>query len=133
MITRRQQLRDVFQTGREMRRLVCSYWGDLGRWLDVPFSYFYRHVCLLPYVSDPEQIETVSRPLYLLNEDYKPRDCDDKAVLCASQPSGELNHVFTQLENGLDIDATYREYVNYMGHYPYYPQVTNRENLTGFF
>lgn len=149
MICRRQNLTDVFQTGREMRRLVCSYWGDLGRWLDVPFSYFYRHVCLLPYVSDPEQVETVSRPLYLLDEEYKPRDCDDKAVLCAcwwhghgvpvrfvavsTQPSGELNHVFTQLENGLDIDATYREYVNYMGSYPYYPQVTNRENLTGFF
>lgn len=149
MIIRRQQLRDVFQTGREMKRLTVTYWADLGRWLEVPFIDFYRFVCCLPYREDPEQIETVSRPLFLLDDAYSPRDCDDKAVLCASwwhghgvpvrfvaistQPTGELNHVFTQIEDGTDIDATYKEFSQYMGKYPYYSQVTNRENLTSFF
>lgn len=149
MIEHQQILTDVFQTAREMRRLTSQYWQDLGRWLDVPFYVYYRFVCFLPYRADPEHVETISRPMYTLREDYSPRDCDDKAVLCAcwfkghgvpvrfigvsTQENKELNHVFLQLENGLDIDATYGEFAKYIGFYPYYPQVTHRENLTELF
>lgn len=148
MITRQTPLKDVFQTGAEMRRLACTYWQDLGRWLDVPFMEFFNYVCALPYRPDPPDVETVSRPAYTLREDYSPRDCDDKAVLIAcwcrghgircrfvaisTQPGGEPNHVFTQV-NGVDCDATYSEYHGLLGVYPYYPQITNRVNLTEYF
>lgn len=148
MITRRQKLRDVFQTAAEMRRLTLEYWRDLGPWLDAPFISFFNFVCALPYVEDPPECETVSRPAYTLQEGYRPRDCDDKAVLIASWLHGhglpvrfvgvstlqnrELCHVFTECD-GLDIDATYPEYHGMLGKYPYYPQVTNREKLTNYF
>ena len=149
MIRNRQQLRDVFQTGEEMRRIVCAYWSDLGAWLRVPFIDFFNYVCALPYFDDPEDCETVSRPRYTLNPAYRPRDCDDKSVLLAAwihgnglkcrfvaistQQNGELNHVFVQLEDGTDLDATYPEYHNLLGKYPYNRDVTARENLTELF
>ena len=148
MIARQQPLRDVFQTAREMRRLVLEYWPDLGGWLDVPFISFFNFVCALPYRPDPPEVETVSRPAYTLREGYAPRDCDDKAVLLAcwcrghgvpvrfvaisTQPGGEPNHVFIEAA-GLDCDATYSEYHGMLGVYPYYQQVTNRVNLTNYF
>ena len=51
------ELKDVYQTGREMARLVREYWRDLGSWLNVPFAEFYSHVCKLPYIDDPENVE----------------------------------------------------------------------------
>lgn len=148
-------LKDVFQTAAEMRRLTCLYWSDLGRWLDAPFIDYFNFVCALPYRSDPEQIETVSRPAFTLREDYAPRDCDDKAVLIASwlkghgipvrfvaistSPDKELCHVFDNAKinfNGretCDIDATYNEYHGILGNYPYFPDVTARRYLTEFF
>lgn len=148
MIINRRPLENVFQTAQEMRRLTLQYWGDLGPWLDAPFISFFNFVCALPYREDPPEVETVSRPLYLLDESYEPRDCDDKAVLIASWLHGhglpvrfvgvstlqnkELCHVFSEC-GGLDIDATYPEYHGILGKYPYYQQVTHRENLTNYF
>ena len=148
MIINRRPLENVFQTAQEMRRLTLQYWRDLGAWLDAPFISFFNFVCALPYVEDPPDVETVSRPLYLLDESYEPRDCDDKAILIASWLHGhglpvrfvgvstlrnkELCHVFTECR-GLDIDATYPEYHGILGKYPYYQQVTHRENLTNYF
>ena len=83
MIRTVRHLKDVFQTGREMARLVCNYWTDLGPWLGVSFREYYIHICQLPYIADPEDVETVSRPAFTLRRDYAPRDCDDKAVLMA--------------------------------------------------
>lgn len=141
-------LKNVYQTAREMRRLTENYWSDLGPWLDENFIHYFNYVCALPYVSDPPETETVSRPRYLLCENYTPRDCDDKSVLMAcwaygnglpvrfigisTQRDGEPNHVFCQV-NGVDVDATYPEYHGIIGKYPYYPQITNRVNLTDYF
>ena len=149
MIETKRELIDVFQTGAEMRRIVELYWSDLGRWLDLNFLTYFNFVCALPYRADPNDTETVSRPIYLLKENYSPRDCDDKSVLIASwmhgngimckftaistQPDGEPCHVFTTLENGLDVDATYPEYHGMLGNYPYYKDVTNRVDLTEWF
>lgn len=149
MIARKKILLDVFQTGEEMRRLVCCYWSDLGAWLRVPFIQYFNFVCCLPYAEDPEDCETVSRPRYTLNPAYRPRDCDDKSVLIASwlhgnglpcrfiavstQDTGELNHVFVEASGGLDLDATYPEYRNLLGKYPYNKEVTAREPLTRWF
>ena len=143
------ELHDVFQTGEEMRRLACDYCADLGPWLDVPFIDFYRHVCRLPYIPDPPGREFVSRPAYTLNPDYIPRDCDDKAVLCAAwlhahkipcrfiatstRPDGELHHVFLLAGTGEVVDATYRRHENTPGKYGFLAKVTNAVLLTGWF
>lgn len=132
-----------------MRRLVCRYWLDLGAWLNRPFCEFYTFVCELPYFDDPENIETVSRPAFLLVPEYAPRDCDDKAILCAcwwhghgvkcrfvatsTAPDGTLHHVFIQLENGLLIDATFAENAEILGNYDYFHAVTNFQPLTSYF
>jgi hypothetical protein len=143
------RLEDVYQTGEEMRRLVVQYWRDLGAWSKRPFCEFYKYVCELPYFDDPENVETVSRPGFLLNPLYSPRDCDDKAILCAcwwhgngvkcrfvassTAPDGTLHHVFLQLQNGLLIDATFPENAATLGSYDYFEQITNFEPLTNFF
>lgn len=140
---------DVHQTGAEMRRLTCLYCGDLGEWLAVPFLKFYRHVCDLPYVPDPVDVETVSRPCYTLDVSYGPRDCDDKSVLLASwlhahgeplrfvasstRPDKMLHHVFLQMKNGLFLDGTYAKNRDFVGFYPYFTKITRLEPLTLFF
>lgn len=149
MIESRKELNNVYQTGEEMRRLVCTYWADLGPWLDVPFNVFYRHVCALPYVEDPPGVETVSRPLYLLNPGYSPRDCDDKAILCAcwfhahrvpvrfvatsSRPDGFLHHVLLRAWGCGYIDATFEEFAETLGNYDYFHDVTRLDYLTKWF
>lgn len=141
-------LDSVFSTGAEMRRLVVTYCLDLGPWLAVPFPVFYRHVCRLPYIPDPENVETVSRPAFTLRPDYGPRDCDDKAVLCASwlhahgvpvrfiatstKKDRQLHHVFCQIP-GLLVDATYKKHEKCLGNYDYLPKVTNAVLLTDWF
>lgn len=143
------QLQDVHQTADQMRRITELYYSDLGTWLRVPLFDFYIHVCALPYVSDPVGVETVSRPAYTLQRDYKPRDCDDKSVLLASwcqgnglkkrfvststRPDRRLCHVFVQLENGLLLDSTYPKFKDYIGLYPYFRRVTRFEALTELF
>lgn len=142
-------LNDVFQTAEQMRRLTETYWSDLGGWLDVPFLIFFDFVCALPYISDPIDVETVSRPKFTLDPKYMPRDCDDKAVLIASWWYGHgvpvrfmasstrrnktLHHTFIQLVNGLILDATYPEYTNMLGNYPYFSRLTKLQPLTKFF
>lgn len=149
MIQKTWPLDNVNQTGAKMSSLVCLYWTDLGPWLDRPFIEFYRYVCALPYIPDPPGVETVSRPAYTLNGAYGPRDCDDKAVLCAAwwhghgrpvrfvasstKPDKKLHHVFLQLDNGVFIDATYKKNADYIGKYPYFSKVTKIIPLTTWF
>ena len=150
MILTTGQLKDVYQTGREMRRLVENYWTDLGPWLDVPFIFFYRYVCDLPYIADPPEVEFMSRARLTLNPFFNvARDCDDKAILLAcwwqsrgdgkrfvassTKPNGKLHPVFLQLENGIYIDATYSKNKNYFGFYPYFEKITRIIPLTPFF
>lgn len=148
MIVTKTILHDVHLTGQQMARLVSLYWSDLGAWLDRPFLEYYRFVCSLPYVSDPDNVETVSRPLFTLNPDYRPRDCDHKAVLLAAwwyghgrpvrfvasscKPSKTLGHVFIQVGDGLFFDATYNHYAEMLGNYPYFYRLTKLVPLTGW-
>ena len=149
MIRTIRHLKDVFQTGREMARLVCNYWPDLGPWLGVSFREYYIHVCQLPYIEDPEDVETVSRPAFTLQRDYMPRDCDDKAVLMAcwchghgikcrfvassTRPDKVLHHVFLEAEGLGFVDATFDKYAHTLGNYDYFPEITHLEALTGWF
>ena len=145
-----QKLNNVYQTAEQMRRLVETYYRDLGAWLFVPFIYFYKFVCNLPYIADPKNVEFVSRAGLTLNPAFNiARDCDDKAVLLASwwqghghkkrfvasstKPTGKLHHVFMQLDNGLYCDATYPKNADYLGEYPYFEKVTRLVPLTEFF
>lgn len=148
MIRTVKKLNDVFQTGREMARLVLNYWPDLGPWLGVDFFTYYRHVCKLPYIDDPEEVETVSRPAFTLRREYMPRDCDDKAVLIAcwchgrgvpcrfvassTRPDGVLHHVFLEVWGLGFVDATYSYYSRNVGNYDYFPYITHFEPLTGW-
>jgi len=118
-------LKSVFQTGAEMRRIVETHYKDLGELITLPFGKFFKLVCNLPYVADPEGKETLSRPLYTLQENYEPRDCDDKAILIGSwlygngvpfhfiavaQTGKRLHHVFCILDfrgKSVHADATY--------------------------
>ena len=149
MIKNKVYLKDVYQTGAEMRRLASMYAGDLGEWLAVPFLAYYKHVCKLPYIPDPVDVETVSRPIYTLNLSYGPRDCDDKAVLLgawlhahgepirfvasSTRPDQRLHHTFLQMQNGLFLDGTYPKNANFVGFYPFFPKITRLEALTSFF
>jgi len=80
----RRPLGDVSETGAEMARLVRLYWRDLGKFLKLPFGKFFDYVRRLPYIADPETVETISRPAHSLRLGHAPRDCDDKAVLIGS-------------------------------------------------
>ena len=150
MILTTDKLKSVYQTGAKMRRLVRDYWSDLGPWLNVPFVEYYRYVCALPYISDPDGVEFVSRPRLTLDPNYSiARDCDDKAVLLAcwwtghgdkcrfvassTKPNGRLHHVFMQHESGLFLDATYKKNENFIGFYPYFTKITRIIALTDFF
>ena len=149
MVRTVRHLKDVFQTGKEMARLVCNYWPDLGPGLGVSFREYYIHVCQLPYIEDPEDVETVSRPAFTLRRDYAPRDCDDKAVLMAcwchghglkcrfvassTRPDKVLHHVFLQAEGLGFVDATLDKYAHTLGNYDYFPSITHLEALTGWF
>lgn len=150
MILTTDKLKNVYQTGEQMRRLVENYYSDLGEWLAVPFLAYYRYVCDLPYIKDPDGVEFVSRPALTLNPFFPvARDCDDKAVLLAcwwsgnggkkrfvassTKPNKKLHHVFLQLENGLYIDGTYSKNKNFIGVYPYFEKITRLIALTDFF
>lgn len=111
---------------------------------------YYRYVCDLPYIKDPDGVEFVSRPALTLNPFFPvARDCDDKAVLLAcwwsgnggkkrfvassTKPNKKLHHVFLQLENGIYIDGTYSKNKNFIGVYPYFEKITRLIALTDFF
>ena len=141
-------LDSVYRTAAEMVRITKTYAADLGPWLRVPFAVYYRYVCELPYIPDPENIETVSRPAFTLCPEYGPRDCDDKAVLCAAwwhahgvpvcfvatstRPNRQLQHVCCMIP-GFLIDATYKNHAKCIGNYDYLADVTNAVLLSGWF
>lgn len=61
-----------------------KYKNDLKDYENLSFENFYLMIRNLPYHADPQNIETLSRPLYTLQKNYTPRDCDDKTILiCA--------------------------------------------------
>ena len=63
-------------------RLAKQYASDLQNYSNQDFFTFYNYVRELPYIPDPKGKETISRPAYTVNQDWKGcRDCDDKTVL----------------------------------------------------
>ncbi len=133
------------QTAAEMLRLVFAYAADLGEKAAWSLPRFFDYVRKLPYKMDPKGVETLSRPRYLMLQEWPWRDCDDKAILIGSycflnkipfrfvaasnQTNKELHHVYVVATiNGKDypIDSTYQN--NTLGkEYP----ATFKQNLTG--
>lgn len=143
------KLENVSQTADEMRRLVEEYAGDIGALSNLPFIFYYKLICSLPYVNDPRGVETVSRPAFLLEPGYSPRDCDDKSILLAAwcrcngikcrfvasstRKNGKLHHVFLQLENGIFADATYKKFGKTPFYYDYFKKLTRICPISEFF
>lgn len=67
-------------------RIAKNYASDLKDYADRQgFFEFYNYVRNLPYIPDPKGKETISRPAYTVNPEWKgSRDCDDKTVLIGS-------------------------------------------------
>ena len=139
-------LTDPRQTAREMARICTQYAGDLGEMAKMPLPRFFDIVRKLPYMPDPKNAETLSRPRYLLQKDYAFRDCDDKAILMGAwcylnghpfgfyassvKPNKQLHHVWTIAQiNGKQVvlDPTYRHHR--LGELPRREQITRIEKL----
>jgi len=139
-------LTDPRQTAKEMARICTQYAGDLGKLAKMPLPRFFDLVRKLPYMPDPQNAETLSRPRYLLQKDYAFRDCDDKAILVGAwcylnghpfgfyassvKPSRQLHHVWTVARiNGkaVIIDPTYRHHK--LGELPRRERITRIEKL----
>jgi hypothetical protein len=74
-------LRSVNQTGEQCARLVNLYYKDIGSLKYLPLEKYFNLVKKLPYLSDPNGTEFLSRPKASLNPRAIYRDCDDKAIL----------------------------------------------------
>lgn len=139
-------LTDPRQTAKEMARICTQYAGDLGELAKMPLPRFFDLVRKLPYMPDPQNAETLSRPRYLLEKDYAFRDCDDKAILMGAwcylnghpfgfyassvKPSRQLHHVWTVAKiNGKNVilDPTYRHHK--LGELPRRERITRIEKL----
>jgi len=139
-------LTDPRQTAKEMARICTQYAGDLGDLAKMPLPRFFDLVRKLPYMPDPQNAETLSRPRYLLEKDYSFRDCDDKAILMGAwcylnghpfgfyasslKPSRQLHHVWTVAKiNGKNVilDPTYRHHK--LGELPRRERITRIEKL----
>lgn len=108
----------------EMFRLSRQYRGDVAEFSGDAPARFYDRVRSLPYIRDPQGVETVARPAYTLRPDWTPRDCDDKTVLLGAYAElcgipyrfvaagkGRFpQHVYPEFQLGgvwLPFDATY--------------------------
>ena len=139
-------LTDPRQTAKEMARICTQYAGDLGELAKMPLPRYFDLVRKLPYMPDPQNAETLSRPRYLLDKDYAFRDCDDKAILMGAwcylnghpfgfyassvKPSRQLHHVWTVAKiNGkaVILDPTYRHHK--LGELPRRERITRIEKL----
>ena len=139
-------LTDPRQTAKEMARICTQYAGDLGELAKMPLPRFFDLVRKLPYMPDPQNAETLSRPRYLLEKDFSFRDCDDKAILMGAwcylnghpfgfyasslKPSRQLHHVWTVAKiNGKNVilDPTYRHHK--LGELPRRERITRIEKL----
>lgn len=72
-------------TVEQMFRLCRQYAADVDAFNFRDYLDAYLYVRSLPFISDPDGIEMVTRPKYSLNPAWtKNRDCDDKTTaLCA--------------------------------------------------
>lgn len=137
-------LKNPIQTGRKIYK-CASKWEDLGDFVDSPLLNWFNYLRRIPYKEDPETVELVARPKYLLDPYYfTALDCKKKAVLsgawlegneviwrliaCSERPDKSIHHVFTQARiDGVwrNIDPTYSNYRLFDGK----PEITYAKEL----
>ena len=74
------KIRDVFETGRLMRRIGTAFSGDTRPYLHMGLNGFFEHVRKIPYHKDPVNMEFLQRPTVTLKSQGPGGDCDDKAI-----------------------------------------------------
>jgi hypothetical protein len=127
-----ENLRNIYQTGAAMASLVKNFNGDVSSFDGWSFDNFFLMCCSLPYLPDPEGIETIHRPKFSLSNMVKYRDCDDKCVLLGSylfrhgvpfkfvaqsqRPDKKIHHVSILTYDKKNLDCTYMQ--NYFGDLP---------------
>jgi len=114
-------------TGKVMRAMVDKFYRDMAPYATLSAVGAFNLIKNLPYRPDPEQAETIMRPLYTLNMQGYGGDCDCKAIAMASwaklnripyrfiairRPGRDaLHHVATELfmdGKWIFFDPTYR-------------------------
>jgi transglutaminase-like putative cysteine protease len=113
-------------TGQLMHGMVNAYYRDMLPFVHMGLSEVYEMIKNIPFKPDPEDAETLQRPLYTLQQNGYGGDCDDKAIAMASWAKAaglpyrfvavrradheDLHHVFTEIytaNNWVRCDCTY--------------------------
>lgn len=77
-----EELESYRQTVQKIFELIQKYYEDLSSKSNYSIEQIYDLVRKLPYVPDPKNEETISRPKYTLKSNWAgARDCDDKTVI----------------------------------------------------
>lgn len=116
------------QTGRAIYRQAKNF-RDLKNGIDTTLKEWFDFVKSLPYAENPDGIEIVKRPAFVLNNLKEPIDCKQKAVLMGAwleahgipwrlvavseRPDKIIHHVMIQAKisgRWKNIDATYNTF-----------------------
>jgi len=71
-------------TGQIMKRVVLQYYKDMVPYAHLSLWEVFDIVKALPFRPDPQEVETLMRPLYTMTMSGTGGDCDDKAIALAS-------------------------------------------------
>ena len=141
------KLRDIYQTGSQMERIVRTYNSDMSDFDTKSIFRVFRYIAKLPYLKDKNNVEILHRPKYLRSSNVLYRDCDDKMIMMGSylyrigvpfkfvavsnHPSGKIHHVLimAKFKNGSRkiIDPTY-SHNKIFQHKP----ITNRKYISNW-
>lgn len=116
------------ETGKLMRRMVDDFYLDMAPYAHLSLPDVFNLIKNLPFRNDPDDEETLMRPLYTMNMQGPGGDCDDKAIALASYfkltatpwrfvavrrpEKKDLHHVYTEYYNSISgrwipADPTY--------------------------
>ena len=141
MQANREPLKNRFQTARRIKHLIEQFYLDLQLCFvvknnrQIPLSKltlqeFFNFVKQIPYRKDPQPIEIVARPYYIIKHRNLGMDCKKKAVLLGSflrlknykyraigsstRPDKQIHHIYMELydpkmEAWRPVDATYNK------------------------
>jgi len=71
-------------TGPLMHYMVQRYYHDMMPYASLDMEEIFDTVKNIPYQADPDDAETIMRPLYTMQSVGSGGDCDDKAIAIAS-------------------------------------------------
>jgi transglutaminase-like putative cysteine protease len=74
-----------------MYRMASAWKQDMAPYATLPLSQVFNLLRLIPYRSDPPDVEFLQRPFHTLNRTGAGGDCDDKAI--ASGAWAHLNGI----------------------------------------